>query len=219
MKVTIHAGILLGHTPRMARTWRVEATMTKYLAGVLTVIAAGVLLIAYGLLNPGATADAASAMSPVMAPVATSEPVAMRMPISGGYGYAFIPAGAYVPAGAAAGFAAQSGSAAPYGGPSYVQPGYAQAAPAQSISMTEPDPRAVRTVSYEPVASRRAATNRVVERKPQRNWKRTALIIGGASAAGAGVGAMVGGRKGALIGAAVGGGASTIYQTTRSTDR
>ena len=30
--------------------------MTKYLAGVLSVIAAGVLLVAYGLLSPRATA-------------------------------------------------------------------------------------------------------------------------------------------------------------------
>src|SRR4051812_3301999 len=209
----------------MARTWRVEAMMTKYLTGVLTVIAVGVLLIAYGLLTPGAAADASSAMAPAMAPAPTSEPVAMRMPTSGGYGYAYVPAGVYVPTGTAAGFAAQSGPAVSYAAPSYVQPGYVQPGyvqpgypatdSAQATSMTGTAPRAVRTVSYEPVASRRATTDRVVERKPQRNWKRTALIIGGASAAGAGVGAMVGGRKGALIGAAVGGGASTIYQTTR----
>jgi hypothetical protein len=209
----------------MARTSRVEAMMTKYLTGVLTVIAVGVLLIAYGLLNSGATGDASSAVAPAMASVPTSEPVAMRIPVSGGYGYAYVPAGVYVPAGATGGFAAQSAPAVSYAVPSYVQPGYAQppyAQPgyaqtdsAQPVSMTGTAPRAVRTVSYEPAASRRATTDRVVERKPQRDWKRTALIIGGASAAGAGVGAMVGGRKGALIGAAVGGGAGTIYQTTR----
>ena len=41
------------------------------------------------------------------------------------------------------------------------------------------------------------------------------LIIGGSTAAGAGIGGLVGGKKGALIGAALGGGASTIYEATR----
>ena len=38
-------------------------------------------------------------------------------------------------------------------------------------------------------------------------------MIGGSTAAGAGLGGIFGGKKGALIGAAIGGGASTIYQT------
>jgi hypothetical protein len=58
----------------------------------------------------------------------------------------------------------------------------------------------------------RASARRV---EPRRDWKKTALLIGGSSAAGAGLGAIVGGKKGALIGAAVGGGASTIYETTK----
>ena len=42
--------------------------MTKYLAGVLSVIAVGVLLVAYGLLNPRASMDASTmGMSPVAA--------------------------------------------------------------------------------------------------------------------------------------------------------
>jgi hypothetical protein len=45
-----------------------------------------------------------------------------------------------------------------------------------------------------------------------RSWKKTALVIGGSSAAGAGVGALVGGKKGALIGAAAGAGAGTVYE-------
>jgi hypothetical protein len=58
----------------------------------------------------------------------------------------------------------------------------------------------------------------VVEREPVRqgrSWKKTALIIGGSTASGAGVGAIVGGKKGALIGAAVGGGAASIYEATK----
>jgi len=51
--------------------------------------------------------------------------------------------------------------------------------------------------------------------KPRRSWQKTALIIGGSTAAGAGVGGIVGGKKGALIGAAIGGGGSTIYEAIK----
>ena len=70
------------------------------------------------------------------------------------------------------------------------------------------------------VAPRRTAApveKRVVveEAAPQRTWQKTALIIGGAAASGAGVGAIVDGKKGAVIGAAIGGGAASIYEATR----
>jgi hypothetical protein len=38
------------------------------------------------------------------------------------------------------------------------------------------------------------------------------MVIGGSTAAGAGLGAIFGGTKGALIGAAIGGGAGTLLQ-------
>lgn len=63
----------------------------------------------------------------------------------------------------------------------------------------------VRCVSY---ARGRAR----VERPYHRSWKKSALVIGGSSAAGAGIGALAGGRKGALIGAAAGAGAGTVYE-------
>jgi hypothetical protein len=47
-----------------------------------------------------------------------------------------------------------------------------------------------------------------------RTWTKSALIIGGSAASGAGVGAIVDGKKGALIGAAIGGGAASIYEAT-----
>jgi hypothetical protein len=53
------------------------------------------------------------------------------------------------------------------------------------------------------------------EAQPERTWKKSALIIGGSAASGAGVGAIVDGKKGALIGAAIGGGAASIYEATR----
>ena len=101
----------------------------------------------------------------------------------------------------------------------------APAAGSQPVHYTTAAPRAVVT----PVASRRSVTrSRTVaaapvqqertvyeDRQPTRSWKKTALIIGGSTASGAGVGAMIGGKKGALAGAAIGGGAASIYEATR----
>ncbi|HKE82908.1 MAG TPA: hypothetical protein VKB50_04105 [Vicinamibacterales bacterium] len=53
------------------------------------------------------------------------------------------------------------------------------------------------------------------ETKPERSWGKTAMIIGGSAASGAGVGGIVGGKKGAMLGAAIGGGAASIYEATR----
>jgi hypothetical protein len=52
-----------------------------------------------------------------------------------------------------------------------------------------------------------------VEPQPtkKRSWEKEALIIGGSAAAGAGIGAVAGGKKGAAIGAASGGVAGLIY--------
>ena len=41
------------------------------------------------------------------------------------------------------------------------------------------------------------------------------MVIGGSSAAGAGVGGIIDGKKGALIGAALGGGAASIYEASK----
>jgi hypothetical protein len=53
------------------------------------------------------------------------------------------------------------------------------------------------------------------EVRSERTWGKTAMVIGGSAASGAGVGGIVGGKKGALIGAAIGGGAASIYEATR----
>jgi hypothetical protein len=55
-----------------------------------------------------------------------------------------------------------------------------------------------------------------VERAPARDWKKTAMIVGGSSIAGAGLGALIGGRKGAAIGAVLAGGAATVYEVKRN---
>jgi hypothetical protein len=90
-------------------------------------------------------------------------------------------------------------------------------------------PTPVQPVSRkEPVSSARSAARRTTTRtdrearedarseiQSDRPWSKTALIIGGSAASGAGVGAIVDGKKGALIGAAIGGGAASIYEATR----
>jgi len=55
----------------------------------------------------------------------------------------------------------------------------------------------------------------VAPRRPHRSWGKTALVVGGSAATGAGVGGIVHGKKGALIGAALGGGAGSLYEATR----
>lgn len=162
--------------------------MMKYLAGVLSVIAVGVMLVAYALLAPRASATPgyidASAMQGYSYP---------------GYASPYSYQGFY-----------GNPAVNPYGA-AYGQP------PVQFASMPAAssvrDVRAVETVSATPVRQR--TVTRTIDRTPRRNWKKTALVIGGSSAAGAGVGALVGGKKGALIGAAIGGGASALYESRK----
>ena len=94
--------------------------------------------------------------------------------------------------------------ALPYATAPYAQAGYVQPA-----AYSQPD------IVERPVV-RRVQTRRVVrEAAPKRSWQKTAMIIGGSSAAGAGVGGIMSGKKGALIGAAIGGGAASIYEATK----
>jgi hypothetical protein len=61
----------------------------------------------------------------------------------------------------------------------------------------------------------RPSRSRYYERRPRRSTAKTALMIAGGAATGAGVGGAVRGKKGALIGAAVGGGAASIYEAAK----
>jgi hypothetical protein len=163
--------------------------MREFLAAVLTVIAMGVLLIAYSVSGARAAAmpaglvqydprmdaypmarpvnafDRVEVVGTAAAPYATRTPIVYRNPAGS--------ADAYEP--------------------------YVASAPA---------PRRV-------VSSSAGRSPAQVERRSGRNWPRTAMIVGGTTAAGAGVGAIIGGKKGALVGAALGGGASTLYEATR----
>src|SRR5262245_47535231 len=165
--------------------------MTKYLAGVLSVIAGGVLLVAYGLLS-------------------TRTASALTYPNQNPYG---VQQAAY-PNGAQPSFAGSMVPCAngmqmtyPYGN-QYVGSGPAVATPIRSF-------QPVQTVQTAPVVRRRVAT-RTVERAPRRDWKKTALVVGGSTATAAGIGGLIGGKKGALVGAALGGGVSTLYETTKN---
>jgi hypothetical protein len=161
--------------------------MRNFLAAVLSVIAAGVLLIAYGLLSPRvAAADVYPAARPMLAGqrVGDIEDLTPRFD------------------------AAQS---APF-----------DAAHGRPLAYRVGDTRAL-PVAYDGYpAAPRVAPARVtptapvrVERARGRDWTKTAMVIGGTTAAGAGLGALFGGKKGALIGAAIAGGAGTIYEVRK----
>jgi len=158
--------------------------MKPFLASILTVIAGGVLLIAYGLLEPRAPQAAPYSARPAFA----SERVGL---VDSPDAYAPPP------------------SAYGYGNP--------RPPMAYPVSDVRALPAAVATPRVAParIVTREAPQTVVANRAPRRDWKKTAMVIGGSSAAGAGLGAIFGGGKGALIGAAIGGGASTIYEVTR----
>ena len=112
-----------------------------------------------------------------------------------------------------------------------LNPGLAGNAPISYFASPQPlaQPATYYTAAPQPVVRRTAAAPRqtvyrstqprivseTVDTRPQRSKAKTALIIGGSTASGAGVGGMIGGKKGALIGAALGGGAASIYEATR----
>lgn len=61
----------------------------------------------------------------------------------------------------------------------------------------------------------RPAQSRYYERRPRRSAGKSALMIAGSAATGAGVGGAIKGKKGALIGAAIGGGGASIYEAAK----
>lgn len=172
--------------------------MTKFFGGVLSVIAVGVMLIAYGLLKSGPSAYAPDAYPPGFYPAAHA------------YGQqVYAPGTAYVPGTPVAspvnGYALVPAAGAPMATVPHGAP--VMAIPAV-VSPTQSAPAVVQSP---------APARQVVRSSPRsgRDWTKTALIIGGTTAAGAGIGGIFGGKKGALIGAAIGGGASSIHQSTR----
>jgi hypothetical protein len=89
-------------------------------------------------------------------------------------------------------------------------------APAARVQRAAPRRTVYRSVEPAPVYSRDDAYQHEEDVRPdKRSWSKSALIIGGSAASGAGVGGIMGGKKGAMIGAAIGGGAASIYEATR----
>ena len=86
---------------------------------------------------------------------------------------------------------------------------------AQPVVLGQQAPAPRRTVyrTAQPVQERVVVEERATQ--PRRSWGKTAMIVGGSAAGGAGVGGLLGGKKGALVGAAIGGGAASIYEATR----
>src|SRR5438093_684424 len=88
---------------------------------------------------------------------------------------------------------------------------------AGSRYMTSPVQASIPAPSREPVAYRTAPAEPAYRTAPSepvhngRSWKKSALIIGGSAAGGAGIGAIVGGKSGAVKGAVLGGVAGTVY--------
>lgn len=102
--------------------------------------------------------------------------------------------------------------------PAYAQPVAYAPQPVYRGYVQEPDvvTRPVtRTRTVSQPARQRVTTARREAESEERSWGKTAMIIGGSSGAGAGIGGLIAGKKGALIGAAIGGGAATVYEARK----
>ena len=86
--------------------------------------------------------------------------------------------------------------------------GASQAVRARNVSRSN-----VRYVERQPQTG--APTTRTLRRGVERTKTKTALMIAGSAATGAGVGGALKGKKGALIGAAIGGGSATVYEAVK----
>jgi hypothetical protein len=98
------------------------------------------------------------------------------------------------------------------------------AAPVQQPFVPLENTRVVPVQQYPAAAPapRRVVYQREPERvaRSTRSVKKSAVIIGSSAAGGAGLGALMGGKKGAAIGAIVGGGGATLWdQITRNKDK
>ena len=170
--------------------------MMTFFAAVLSTIAVGVLLVAYGLLSPHVSArDDAADFSRALSPApGNGMTFAAPRPV------AYTAEGTPLYDARSLNDARMAYDARPVN--------EARAIPAVETYPAARTGTVARPVSYQQQPVR-------VQRAPSRDWLKTAMVIGGSTAAGAGLGGIFGGKKGALIGAALGGGASTIYEVQK----
>ncbi len=168
--------------------------MTRYLAAVLTVLALGVMLIAYGLLAPGLLSAEGSRLGGRW-PEAALDAVGIVERADGSRVMVYRERGA------------TGREFADVDAPAFAP----HARPARAAVVEAPVSAPRRSTG----AAARPARTSSVTRPSGRDWKRTALVVAGATAAGAGVGGAVSGGKGALVGAAIGGGVTTLIESTR----
>jgi hypothetical protein len=105
----------------------------------------------------------------------------------------------------------------PYAAAQPIAYGYSQAAiPETQLVRTAYAPAVITQPAPQRVVYQRAPARRVAVEQPKRSVKKSAVIIGSSAGVGAGVGALVGGKKGAGIGALIGGGSAALWdQITR----
>jgi len=103
----------------------------------------------------------------------------------------------------------------PYAAPFAAQSPYGVMTPAGYVVPQAGPQYASQTVAAPQPVARRAVSQRTYSSdgvvKSQRTWQKSAMLIGGSAAGGAGVGALIGGKKGAGVGALIGGGAATLF--------
>ena len=95
-------------------------------------------------------------------------------------------------------------------------PGYVTTQPAAAPRVVSTAPAPARVYRTAAPAQERVVYRETEDARPQRSWAKTAMIVGGTAASGAGVGGLVGGGKGALIGAAVGAGSGLLVRNLRN---
>ena len=192
--------------------------MRTLLGSLLGIIAFGVLLIAYGLLGPHAGAATGDNFQS-----ARGVPISDRAVLAGD-GFVAGAAGAQQAAASGLQLRCEPGQRAVIrnvggvtaaecvdGAMSETRYSTTRAAFAYPVN----DVQEFRPVRTNTAVSQRPVRTASVERSPRRDWTKTAMVIGGSSAAGAGLGAIFGGKKGALIGAAIGGGAGTLFEVKK----
>ena len=185
-------------------------------AAAAAVIGLGALLVGCSRDGVGAAQLAATAGAPLSVSCEPNQRAVVRQVAVNGALQAQVQCETVAP-GFAAGTAVGYGAATPVA----YQPGYQPVAYAPVTPLD--NTRIVRTAyPQDAVVTREVAPRRIVSQRservaqPKRSVKKSAVIIGSSAGVGAGIGAVVGGKKGAGIGALIGGGGAALWdQITR----